>query len=180
MPNIDLGLILRNAVPSGYGDLVTRPTGRAVRSGVEELLPQNRDEHPVVIDFGAVRCLDISCADEIVGKLLLDHGNGRHFVLTGVTDAHCDAIQQVLERHGMTVVARCRDGSLELLGPLDDDLRRVFGAVQNLDAAPASDVADRLDLTPEVTRPLLDELLMRRLVTQRADQFKALSARDTV
>ncbi|MEJ2237442.1 MAG: hypothetical protein P8X82_04015, partial [Gemmatimonadales bacterium] len=58
-----------------------------------------------VIDFGAVGCLDISCADEIVGKLLLDHGQVRYFLLRGVTEAHCEAINWVLERHGLAVVA---------------------------------------------------------------------------
>jgi len=155
---------------------VTRPTGRAVRSSVEEMLPQAEDGNTVVIDFSAVRCLDISCADEVVGKLLLQYGQGQYFVLSGVTEAHCESIEMVLERHGMSVVAQSRDGSLQVLGPLDEPVRRAFGAVQESDVAAASDVADRLALTTEAAQPLLDELLTRRLVTLEADQFKALSA----
>lgn len=155
---------------------MTRPTGRAVRSSVEEMLPQAEDGNTVVIDFSAVRCLDISCADEVVGKLLLQYGQGQYFVLSGVTEAHCESIEMVLERHGMSVVAQSRDGSLQVLGPLDEPVRRAFGAVQESDVAAASDVADRLALTTEAAQPLLDELLTRRLVTLEADQFKALSA----
>ncbi len=176
MPRFDLGTILQDAVRCGYGDLVTRPTGRAVRSSVEEMLPEQADGNTVVIDFSAVRCLDISCADEVVGKLLLQYGQGQYFVLSGVTEAHCESINLVLERHRMTVVAQSRDGSLQVLGPLDEPVRRAFVAVQQSDVSAASDVADRLALSREAAQPLLDELLTRRLVTQEADQFKALSA----
>ena len=176
MPNIDLGTILRDAVPFGCGDLVTRPTGRAVRSSVEELLPLQGAGKTTVIDFSAVRCLDISCADEIVGKLLLQYGKGQYFVLSGVSEAHCESIDLVLERHGMAVVAQNRDGSLQVLGPVEEPVRRAFGAVLQSDPAAASDVADCLDISTEATLPLLDELLTLRLVTQEADQFKALSA----
>ena len=176
MPTFDLGTILQDAVRSGYGDLVTRPTGRAVRSSVEEMLPEQEDGNTVVIDFSAVRCLDISCADEVVGKLLLQYGQGQYFVLSGVTEAHCESIDLVLERHRMTVVAQSRNGSLQVLGPLDEPVRRAFVAVQQSDASAASDVANRLALTTEAAQPLLDELLTRRLVTREADQFKALSA----
>jgi hypothetical protein len=140
------------------------------------MLPKSEDGNTVVIDFGAVRCLDISCADEVVGKLLLQYGNGQYFVLSGVTEAHCESIEMVLERHGMTVVAQSRDGSLQVLGPLDEPVRRAFVALQESDTAAASDVATRLALTTEDAQPLLDELLTRRLVVREADQFKALSA----
>jgi len=176
VPNIDLGTILRNAVPFGFGDLVTRPTGRAVRSGVEEMMPRDGEGNTVVIDFSAVRCLDISCADEIVGKLLLEHGKGQHFVLSGVTDAHCESIDLVLERHHMAVVAKYRDGSLQVLGPLDELVRNAFRAVSQSDYSAVSEVADRLALSTEAARPLLDELLSRGLVRREVDRFRAVSA----
>jgi hypothetical protein len=140
------------------------------------MLPQQNDGNTVVIDFSAVRCLDISCADEVVGQLLLHHGSGQHFVLRGVTEAHCEAIDMVLERHGMAVVAQNRDGTRRVLGPLEEPVRRAFGAVAESDRAAAADIADRLALSAEAAQPLLDELLIRGLVTREADQFRALSA----
>jgi hypothetical protein len=176
VPNIDLGTILQNAVPFGYGDLVTRPTGRAVRSSVEAMLPRHDDGKTTVIDFSAVRCLDISCADEIVGKLLLQYGQGQHFVLRGVSEAHRESLDLVLERHGVAVVAQGRDGALQVLGPVGEPVKAAFGAVLQSGCSAASEVADRLSLPMEAALPLLDELLTRRLVTQKADQFRALSA----
>jgi len=174
--NIDLGAILRTTVSGGYGDLVTRHTGRAVRGGIEEMLHRQDDSQVAVIDFGAVRCLDISCADEIVGRLLRDHGEGHHFVLRGVTDAHCEAISLVLERHGMAVVAQSRDGSLEVLGPLDETARRAFGAVLQSEAVCEADGANRLAVSAKAARPLLDELTAQRPTTQETVRQQAVSA----
>ena len=78
----------------------------------------------VVIDFASVRCLDFSCADEIVGKLLLQHGEARYFLLRGVTEIHGEAIEAVLERYNIAVVAQQRCGTIRVLGPASDTARR--------------------------------------------------------
>ena len=72
--HIDLSTVLRRTVCDLYSDLVTRPTGAAVRSGIEQLLSEMRDPTLTVIDFTHVGLLDFSCADEIVAKLLLRYG----------------------------------------------------------------------------------------------------------
>ncbi len=174
MHSIDLRSILEDTVSSGYSDLVTRTTGRAVRGGIEQALAQVEGHQPTVIDFSDVGCLDISCADEIVGKLLLTHGNGRYILLRGVTEAHCEAIDMVLERHGLAAVALDRDGQLSLLGPLPETARRTFDAVARNGNVGADKLADWLDLPQETTRRALDELLALRLVQQEAGGYRAL------
>jgi len=174
--SIDLKTILHRTVSTGYRDLVTRHTGRAVRGGVEELLDGVDGGQVAVIDFGAVGCLDISCADEIVGKLLLDHGSARYFLLRGVSEAHCEAISLVLERHGLAVVAEDRHGRFQLLGPLGERVKRAFAAVMETGPAAATQLAARLEMTTDATRLLLDELLERRLVQQEAGGYRALTA----
>lgn len=175
MTNIDLRTILQQTVADGYVDLVTRHTGRAVRSGVEELLDAVDSGQVAAMDFSDVGCLDISCADEIVGRLLLDHGQGRYFVLRGVTEAHCEAINLVLERHGMAAVAQSRDGEIHLLGPLEETMKRALAAVSENGSAAANEVAARLDMPADATRRVLDELLQRRLVQQEADGYRSLN-----
>jgi hypothetical protein len=51
MQRIDLKAILQRTVSGLYGDLVTRPTGQAVRGGVEEVLADLDGEQVAVIDF---------------------------------------------------------------------------------------------------------------------------------
>lgn len=176
MQHIDLRHILQRTVSQVYGDLVTRPTGKAVRSGIERALAEYDGEQVAVIDFSTVRCLDISCADEVVGKLLLAHGHARYFLLQGVDESHCESIEQVLERHQLAVVARDRAGRLQLLGPLGDTVRRVFTVLLRRGAAAADEIARELEVPSDTARRALDELLNRRLVQIDADRYVALTA----
>lgn len=175
MQRIDLKAILQRTVSGVYGDLVTRPTGQAVRSGIEHMLDDLEREQIAVIDFSTVRCLDISCADEIVGQLLLHHGHGRHFLLYGVTASHCDAIEQVLEQHRMAVVARDRDGRVQLLGPVRETARQVFGVLSKAGPAAPGEIAEHLAVSMDAAHEALDELLAQHLVQQSEDQYVALT-----
>lgn len=109
MTRIDLHRILQT-VGAGYGDLVTRRTGQAVRLGIEPLLAGTPAGAVTLVDFGTVRLLDFSCADEIVAKLLLQFGHDHVFVLVNVHAHHLEAIEPVLERQGWRL-ERDGDGS---------------------------------------------------------------------
>ncbi|MFQ5704581.1 MAG: hypothetical protein ACE5HT_11225 [Gemmatimonadales bacterium] len=173
---IDLKEILQETVSGGYGDLVTRHTGRAVRDGIETALAATGDSRVAVIEFSDVGCLDISCADEIVGKLLLTHGGARYFLLRGVTEAHCEAISLVLERHGLAAVAQHRDGQIQLLGPIEETVSKAFRTVSEQGRVAAAEVADQLKVSAEAARGALDRLLALRLVQSDADCYRALTA----
>jgi hypothetical protein len=129
MRAINLRDVLQRTVSDLYGDLVTRRTGAAVRGGIEQELADAEGE-PAVIDFGAVRCLDLSCADEIVAKLVLQYGSGR-FLFRGVTPSQRDALEPVLERHGLAVALVTEGtGRVELIGP-DTEAERLLGQLRD-------------------------------------------------
>ena len=115
---IDIHAVLQQSV-SGYADLVTRPTGRAVRESIETVL--GTSTHIARIDFSGVGCIDYSCADEIVAKLLRGAAGGvqteRVLLLLGISDGHREAIEPVLEGHGLAVLLERPDGTLDALGP---------------------------------------------------------------
>ena len=67
---IRIGLLLREAVATPYRNLVTRPTGAAVRGRIEEALAESGCL-TALLDFSDIELLDFSCADEVVAKLLL-------------------------------------------------------------------------------------------------------------
>lgn len=150
MQHIDLKAILQRTVSSRYGDLVTRPTGAAVRGGIEQELAAAAEEQVAIIDFGTVRLLDYSCADEIVGKLLLQHGGARYFLFHGVTASHCEAIDPVLERHGLAAIARDRDGRIRVLGQVPgaaaDALSTITGGDEHADVLPEATAQELLAL----------------------------------
>jgi hypothetical protein len=111
IPHINVHAILQQSVNGFYTDLVTRPTGRAVRENIERDLPAGT---VAVMDFTGVGCLDYSCADEIVAKLVRD--KVKVLLLRGLTDAHREAIEPVLAGAGLAVLCERADGALEGLG----------------------------------------------------------------
>ena len=111
IPHINVHAILQQSVRGFYADLVTRPTGRAVRENIERALPPGTI---AVMDFTGVGCLDYSCADEIVAKLVRD--KVKVLLLRGLTEAHREAIEPVLAGAGLAVLCERSDGALEGLG----------------------------------------------------------------
>ncbi|HEX5725068.1 MAG TPA: hypothetical protein VFX98_06355, partial [Longimicrobiaceae bacterium] len=115
----------RRSVVELFSNLVTRPTGRAIRTGVESQIAEMEEGGPAVrlsiLDFSQVRVLDYSCADEVVAKLLLRfRGEERpadvYFLARGLHEHHIDPIEEVLERHGLLLVAQDEAGEAHLLG----------------------------------------------------------------
>ena len=125
IPAIDVRVILRSSVASAYDDLVTRRTGAAVRDGIERVLADTPRDQPAIIDFSAVRCLDLSCADEIVAKLLLNHG-ARRFILRGLSESQRDALEPVLSHQHLAVVVEHSSGQLDFLGVPGDSAAAVL------------------------------------------------------
>ena len=66
----DLSTLVRRSVASLYSHLVTRPTGQALRLGIESQICELGTPCVSVLDFSQVAVLDYSCADETVAKLL--------------------------------------------------------------------------------------------------------------
>ena len=67
---IHIGHLLRETVASPYRNLVTRPTGAAIRNRIQETMAGS-DCLTALLDFSDIELLDFSCADEVVAKLLL-------------------------------------------------------------------------------------------------------------
>lgn len=166
---------MRRSVKGAYDNLVTRATGRAVRGSLEIELEKTDADLVMVIDFSAVNCLDFSCADEVVAKLLLAHGTGRYFLLKGVTRAHLDAIEQVLERHGLAIVTQDRTGAIQLLGPVADTARAAFGTVLQRGRAHEDEIVASVGKSPELVREALSELCTRRLVLCEAATYQSIT-----
>src|SRR5205823_10593573 len=105
--HIDLSSLLRKSVCELYSNLVTRPTGAAVRCEIEQELDRIGERALTVIDFSHVKLLDYSCADEIVAKLLLQYVSVDaprrevYLVFRGINESHMDAIEPGLRRHDL-------------------------------------------------------------------------------
>ena len=170
--HIDLGSVLRQTLSATlYSNLVTRPTGRAVRTQIETLIDAS-ERSLTVIDFTHVAMIDFSCADEVVAKLLLERGRNHeaYFVFRGMTDDHWDAIESVLERHGLALVVE-RDGDVELVGVLEDAERRAFQAIKRRGRAEAWELATELGESEAAMQKALDSMWRRRLIMRQGTAY---------
>lgn len=179
--HIDLSTVLRRTVCDLYSDLVTRPTGAAVRDGIEKQLSELGDRSLTVIDFSHVGLLDYSCADEIVAKLLMRYADANaprdaYFLFRGVSDSHLDAIETVLERHGLAIVAQAEDGAVVLVGTVDDPERRAWEAMLRLGRAMAVDLAREAEIEPEQVERVLGALCRRRLAMELDGSYVVVGA----
>jgi hypothetical protein len=185
--HIDLGTVLRQTLSADlYSNLVTRPTGAAVRTQIERVLESDAstDRALAIIDFSRVSMIDFSCADEIIAKLLLryvrggatvgHHGREAYFVFRGMTDDHWDSIEAVLERHGLAIVAE-RAGEIELRGVLDEIERRAWAAVKRRGRAAPWELAGDLREPERDVRVALDRMWERRLIMRFGDSYMPVS-----
>jgi len=171
---IDVRAVLSRSRCEFHSDLVTRATGRAVRSGIEAHLQEHPDVTVVVLDFSEVRVLDCSCADEVVAQLLMRTAGGRargtYFLVRGLAEAHADQLDDVLRRHGLALVGEERGGGTRLLGWVTDLMRAAWEQVVRSGSARPEELAAELAWPVDEMHRALDQLAERRLVILSPDQ----------
>ena len=179
--HIDVSTVLRRTECGLYSNLVTRPTGAAVRSEIELLLRAGNaggQKTLTVIDFSNVGLLDFSCADEIVAKLLLreeaDEGTAGYFLFRGIHEHHLDAIEHVLERHRLAMVAEEEGGEVRLVGIVADQENAVWRALRRRGPSTAFELAQEAGLAADDARAVLDGLCRRKLAMRVDGTFLAV------
>jgi hypothetical protein len=177
---IDVSTVLRGTVSELYSNLVTRSTGAAVRTAIENQVVAKGRGIVTTIDFSQVTLLDFSCADEIVAKLLLRYGQADgpsgYLLLRGIHDGHLDPIETVLERHDLALVG-WNDEQAELYGSVSDDERWLWEVVRDDGPISANDAAGILDTDVSETQVILDRLLQRGLIMHTGAGYVVPGAR---
>ena len=156
---IAVARMLREAVTTPYLNLVTRPTGVAVRGRIESVLARSEWE-TAMLDFSDVVLLDLSCADEVVAKLvrMAKERLGRIVALQGLDEHLWESIHAVLE-HQELAVAVLADGTVTLLGSVPADVHRLFERLESSTPLAAAALAQRLGWADERTTEALDAAL---------------------
>jgi hypothetical protein len=174
---IRIGTLLRETVASPYRNLVTRPTGAAIRNRIQAALADS-DCHTALLDFSDIELLDLSCADEVVAKLLLDDGERgtRFVVLSGLREDQHEAIEHVLTTHRLAVAAvPCGEHPApRLLGWVTADARAAFAFVCERGVLLAADLAGALDWPAARAEEALEALALHRVVQTDGDRYQPL------
>lgn len=168
----NLSTLVPRSVASLYSHLVTRPTGQALRLGIESQIGELGSFCVSVLDFSQVVVLDYSCADEVVAKLIQryqrdDRPADAYFIARGLAEEHRDPIEEVLARHQLALVAEC-DGAFILLGAAGAVERTVWTALQQALSAEAQEISHRTSVNEADTVRALDALVERRAVLRPA------------
>ncbi len=172
---IRIGTLLRETAATPYRNLITRPTGAAVRDRIEAALADSNCA-TAMLDFSDIELLDFSCADEVVAKLLLagiDRG-GRVVVLQGLREDQHEAIEQVLIHHGLAMVAVSSAdgvGMPQLIGWVTADAREAFACACERGALRPGQLAAALGWSESRSREALRTLLAHRLVRTEGEFY---------
>ena len=172
---IPVDRVLHETVATPYRNLVTRPTGAAVRRGITQRMDAIGCS-TAALDFSAVGLIDFSCADEVVAKLLLstDPTSDRYLLLMGLEDHHAEAIDHVLGNHSLAVAAIQLTGDQLLLGRVGDDARVAFSHILALGPGNPSDLADALRWTIQRAANAVQALALLRLVVAHSGRYRPL------
>jgi len=173
---IRVDALLQDAVASPYRMLVTRPTGAAVRGRIQAALAASECE-AALLDFSAVELLDLSCADEVVAKLLATDDMARRYVLLcGLCENQREAIEHVLCNHRLAVaVVLPAAPRPALLGWVTDDRRAAFDAVCSAGApVDAAAVATALGWTAARAAEALETLAALRVIREAGGRYSPL------
>lgn len=167
----DLSALVRKSVATLYSHLVTRPTGQALRLGIEAQIAELGALCVTVLDFSEVVVLDYSCADETVAKLIQrfqreDRPAEAYFLARGVDDRHRETIEAVLGRQGLAITAQLGNGEIALLGTASDGERAAWGALERLVRGRPADVAEALAAGEAEASAALESLARRRVVAR--------------
>lgn len=163
--------LLRETVQGPYCDLVTRSTGRAVRTSIQQRLSA-RPGSLALIDFSDVGLVDFSCADEVVAKLLLEPGTGTTIVLQGLREEQLEAIEHVLEHHDLVALVHDpASGVARMVGRVSPDLRTAFFTLQQSSPSTVEMLAQRIGWAVERAEAALLSLVRLRLALSGEEGF---------
>lgn len=127
----------------------TRGLGQDGRARLDDLLVE-RGGVDLTIDFAGVEVMNISFADEFLGKFLISHDfsvESTTVKVTGLSPDNLYSITVCVERRETNVVVKDREQNLSLLG--DSILAETFARAVGLTTFKATELAEAMSLTPQ-------------------------------
>jgi hypothetical protein len=181
--SFDMSDLVQKSVATLYSHLITRPTGRAIRVGIESQICEHGGRCVCVLDFTQVVILDYSCADEAVAKLIQrfqqdDRPADAYFIAKGLAEQHREPLEEVLIRHGLVLVADAEGVGNVLLGAPSMIEQLAFAALERAGFATAAQLSEGTHHTEAEVASALESLTDRRavVVSERPPGFFALTA----
>ncbi len=168
MVNYDLYTFLKEELGNGSKDLVTRPSGQAIRERIEKDMAKEPEGTVITLDFSKIGIIDYSCADEIVTKLVSrllsgEYGD-KYLMLAGLNENQKENIEVALERKDLAVMAEMRDGSRAVLGNLNNYLKDTLDFIVKKKKVTSRELSDARKIEANTSGTRLLNLYKKRLV----------------
>jgi hypothetical protein len=157
------GMSLRFVVPGKF--VATREIGRKERERLDQVASQVAAGDLLEIDLTGVEAMTISFADEFFGRFIASRAGSeqddRGIVIDGPGGASGDDLQEtleaVLDRRGIGVLWRSPQGDVTVIGG-PAWFASTFEQALDLKVFRATQLAERLDLSPQATNGRLKKL----------------------
>jgi STAS-like domain of unknown function (DUF4325) len=176
MIKYDLSKLLKNELGNGSKDLVTRPSGQAIRERIERNLEKEPDGSVVALDFSKIGVIDYSCADEIVAKLVSRLLSGeyrdKYLFLSGLNENQKENIEVAIERKDLAIMAEMREGDRVVLGNLNNYLRDTLDFIVKKKKATSKELSDAKKIEANTSGTRLLNLYKKRLV-KRVEEVRS-------
>ena len=142
--------------------LATRERGRRVREEIEQHLAQLASGDNLAISFEGVEGITVSFGDECIAKLIIARLTGdfsdRGLVIEEMNTDVRETLEAVLSRRNVAAVVLNASGQPEILGH-PAWMRETLTAALELRSFRASDLAERLHITPQAANNRLKGLV---------------------
>lgn len=167
---IDLHEVARQT-SDNPSNLVTRPTGKAVRRELADRLEQESGEMAFVLSFSDIDIIDYSCADELFAKTAGRMRQGeypeKYLLLDDMQESHMENVGVALERKKLCLIARkTRQDAWEEVGKLDRYLKDVLELIKERGTLTARELSEELDLEHNTASTRLGNLYNFRMVVR--------------
>ena len=154
------------------GILSGRPKGAELLEHLMGHLLRSPDNAATPLDFAQVSFIDVSCADEMLNKLLLRLRSGEmgsRYVYVAVANASVrETIEAVLQLRELAVLYRNGD-QVELLGTLKRPMREALDVLLQRKCATSAEVSDVLNKNVNIVCNRLSALQRMGLVCRLRD-----------
>jgi len=176
MTKYDLYNLLKEELGNDSKDLVTRPSGQAIRERIEREIEKEPEGAVVALDVSEIGVIDYSCADEIVTKLVSrllsgEYGD-KYLLLIGLNKNQKENIEVALERKDLAIMAEMRDNRRVVLGNLNNYLKDTLEFIVEKKKATSKDLSDARKLEANTSGTRLLNLHKKRLV-KRVEEVRA-------
>ena len=167
---------LRPAVPfvMGSGQLILsgRPRGAELLGAVMDHLLQAPEHSATPLDWSGISFVDVSCADELLNKLLRRVRSGelgtRYLYLEGANPSVAETIETVLRLRELSVLARQETGVV-VLGELARPMREALDLLLAHKAMTSAQLAAALGKNTNIVCNRLNALQRLGLTCRRED-----------